>query len=462
MKSFLLSIISLVAVSAIVACDETSNVGNVLNPESVIIVVDSNFTVTGTSEANPVVQSRTLSQLLGRVEAPHYGSIYSDFVAQFMPSTNIDTTGTTAADIDSVKLFMQMEKTAFIGDSLVPMGMQVYRLTRDLPYPIYSDFDPQGYYNPRDLFTSQIYTASTLNQPDSVKKSSSKAVVADLPVAFGREIFNAYMANPNIFTNPTAFSDRVFKGIYVRSTYGSGRISDFTLTSIRFYYHKTTYNTDSARYETNNYVGDYMAVTPEVIVNNNIHFEPAQDLLQMVADGDHVIAAPAGYQVEIKFPGRELLQSYNRYQGKLRVLNSVTFTLPADSIPNEYKIAPPPYAMLIVKSKLNEFYEQNTVPDNVTAFYAPYSLTNHAYNFTAIRGYLLDLLEKDNVTEDDCTFLLCPVQVNSESSANAGYGQASQVVTSISPYVSKPAMARISLDKAKITLTFSAQPGKNL
>lgn len=460
MKSILLSIISALAVITFVACDETSNVGNVFDNESVIIVVDSNFTVTGSSEANPVVQSRTISQLLGTITAPRYGAIYSDFVAQFMPSTNLDTAGMTAANIDSVKLYMQMEKTAFVGDSLVPMGVEIHRLTRELPYPIYSNFDASGYYDP-EVLGSQIYTASNRNQPDSVKKRSSKAVIVDMPLSLGRELYNAYVDDPTAFSDPTTFADRIFKGLYFRSTYGSGRICDFTLNSLRLFYHKTVYNADSARYETNNYVGDYFAVTPEVIVNNNIRFEPAKELVQMVADGDHVLAAPAGYQVEIKFPGREIIESYNRYAGKMRVLNTLTFDVPADSIGNDYAIAPPPYALLIVKSKLNEFYSSNTVPDNVTAFYAPYNSTTKSYTFGAMRGYLLDLLEKETVTDDDLTFVLCPVQVVTEDPAGGSY-VTTPIVTAIVPYVSKPAMAKISLSKAKIKLTFSAQPGKNL
>ncbi len=447
---------------AAMGCDSSSNVGNVLDNESVVIVVDSAFTVTGTSVANPVVQSRTLSQLLGTVDAPGYGSIYSDFVAQFMPSLTIDTAGYTVADIDSVKLFLQMPSKEFVGDSLVPMGLQVYRLTGDLPYPIYSDFNPEGYYNPEKPLGSTVYTASTLNEPDSVKKRGYKAVVVDMPLSLGRELYEAYMDDPAIFGDLNAFTDRVFKGVYVNSSYGAGRICGFTNSSLRLYYHKTTYNTDSARYETKNYAGDWFAITPEVVINNNIHYAPAPELEQMVADGDHILAAPAGYQVEINFPGRELVQSYRRYDDRLSVLNTVTFDVPADSIANTYSIAPPPYAMLMLKSKLKDFYEENTIPDNKTGFYAAYNYATGSYSFAGMRGYLQYLLDKDEITDDDVTFVLCPVELNTEESANSYYGSASVVVTSVVPYVSKPAMARISLDKAKIKLTFSAQTTKNL
>lgn len=448
---------------AAVGCDSSSNVGNVLDNESVVVVVDSSFTVSGVSVANPVVQSRTISQLLGTIDAPRYGAIYSDFVGQFMPSLTIDTAGYTVNDIDSVKLFLQMPNKEFIGDSLVPMGLEVYRLTQDLPYPIFSDFDPEGYYNPDAQLGGAVYTASTLNEPDTIKKRTAKAVEVTMPLSLGRELYEAYMADPEVYGDLNAFTSRVFKGLYIKSSYGSGRICGFTNTSLRLYYHKTTYNTDSARYETKHYAGDWFAITPEVVINNNIRYTPAAELQQMVADGDHILAAPAGYQVEINFPGRELVQSYRRYDNHLSVLNTVTFEIPADSIANPYAIAPPPYALLMLKNKLQEFYDENTVPDNKTGFYAAYNSLTGAYSFTAMRGYLQYLLEKDEITEDDVTFILCPVELNTEESANSSYyGQSSVVVTSVVPYVSKPAMARISLDKAKIKLTFSAQTTKNL
>lgn len=455
--NFLLALLAAFVVS-LAACDETSTVGNILDNESVVIVVDSNFTVTGHSVDNPVVQSRTISQLLGAVEAPVYGSINSDFVAQFMPSTVMDTTGVTPENIDSLKLFVQLNSGDFVGDSLVPMGMEVYRLNRDLPHPIYSNFDPSDYYSKSDLLARGTYNASLMNEPDSVKKYGIVAVSLHLPVSLGRELFNAYKANPDIYSDPEAFTKDVFKGIYVNSYYGTGRISDFTTTSIRMYYHKSVYNEDSLRYETKYYVGDYFAVTPEVVVNNNIHYTPAAELKQMIAEGDHILAAPAGYEVELKLPGRELVQSYNQYKNNLRVLNTLTLQIPADSIANPYAIAPPPYALLVLKNKKDEFFAANTTVDNETSFYATYSSTTNSYTFGGLRGYMEHLLSLDEITDDDLTFIMTPCQLVQEQSASSGsyYYGTTMITTAVVPYVSKPAMARISLKDAKLKLTFSA------
>ncbi len=451
----LLASAALFLAMAMGACDDSSDIGNSLGDEDLAIVVDSAFTLTAVTVDNPVVQSRTTSQLLGALQAPGYGDISSDFVAQYMPSVGIDTVSMTAQQIDSVKLFIQMARGNFAGDSLVPMGLEVYRITRDLPYPIYSDFDPAGYYDTKPM-ASTVYTASTKDEPDSIKNRSAIAAILTLPLEFGRELYSAYMADPAKFSDPAAFARDVFKGFYVRSSYGSGRISDFTANAIRLYYHKREYNTDSARWDTTWYAGDYFSTAPEMVINNNIKVSVAPELRQMVAAGDNVIMAPAGLELDVRFPAPEIIASYNRHADRMRILNSLTFRLPADSIANDYAIGPPPYVLMVLKKDKDKFFAENSVNDNKTSFYAEYDATNGCYTFGSMREYLLNLLAKDEVTADDYTFTICPVQVNLESSAGDYYGT-SYVVSSIVPYVSKPVMARISPSKAKIKLTFSSQ-----
>lgn len=463
MKKLLYIISVVTAISLAVSCSDGSSIGNSLADESVEIVVDSNFTVTGTTHSIEAVQSRTLSQLIGDIDARGFGSIYSDFVGQFMPSLALDTTDIIGDDVDSVKVFMQMARKSFVGDSLAPMGLTLYRLTKDLPYPIFSNFNPEGYYNPSDILADAVYTASTMNEPDSVKKLTTIYVSMNLPKEFGTELLNAYKSNPGAFSDPAVFTKDVFKGLYIKSSYGSGRISDFSTTSIRFYYHKEVYNTDSARYDTIAYVGDYFAVTPEVVVNNNIRYEVAPELKAMVDAGDNIIAAPAGYEVDIRFPAPEIIESFRKKNQGMQVLNTLTFRIPAEKIDNDFSIAPPPYILLVLKNKKDDFFAQNSLPDNLTSFYASYDETNGCYIFSAMRDYLLGLLDKESIGEEDYTFVITPVQVNMEASANSSgyYGSSSShVISSVVPYVSTPAMAKILLDKAKITLTFSSNNGK--
>jgi len=462
MKSILYFLSAALMMLLAVACDDSSTIGNSLADESIAIVVDSNFTVTGSTRLNPVVQSRTLSQLIGKLDAKGYGRITSDFVGQFMPSLALDTANFMPEQLDSVKMFMYMARNSFVGDSLVPMGIEVYRLTKDLPYPIYSNFDPTGYYDPSNMLCSTVYTASTRNEPDSIAKLSGIYTSMRLPNSFGEELYNAYLNNPADFSNPELFSKNVFKGVYIRTSYGSGRITDFNPTSIRYYYHKEEWNEDSARYDKKIYVGDYFAITPEVVVNNNIHYDIAPELKNMVAAGENVIAAPVGYELEMRFPAPEVMASYKKYSDRLSVINTLTMQLPVEIIENDYDIVPPPYILMVLKSKRDDFFSKNQLTDNITSFYASYDETNKCYSFSGLRGYLTYLLAKSEVSEEDYMFVITPVQVNLEAQSNSGYYQTSYVESSIVPYVSTPAMAKFLFDKAKIKLTFSAGNKNNL
>ena len=164
----LLAIPAAAILLAFVACEETSTIGNTIVDDEISVVIDSSFTITGQTVETGAVQSRTLTQLIGSLDAEAFGSLSSSVVTQFMPATIIDTTGITTADIDSLKLIMRMSKEAFTGDSVVPMGIEVYRLNRNLPSPIYSNFSPADYYDPSQRLGSAIYSASAVGESDTV------------------------------------------------------------------------------------------------------------------------------------------------------------------------------------------------------------------------------------------------------------------------------------------------------
>ena len=464
MKYFFLTIV--LGVVLLTGCSQSSEIGMTLTDETITIEIDSTFTVKGSTIANSHVQSRTVSQLIGEIDAPVFGKIHSDFVAQFLPSVDIDTTNVTAADIDSVKMFLQMERTAFVGDSLAPLGLEVYRLRTPLADVMYTD-DEHPQYNKADLMSCATYIASTMNEPDSVQSMSRLYVELPLDVEFARELWRVYKQDPSKFVDPDRFAREVFNGVYVKSSYGAGRISDFTVNSIRYFYHKTETTTSSTGGDSTyieRYYGDYFAVTPEMMVNSFVDYEPAQDLRDMIAAGDQVLAAPAGYEMEIELPAQELVTAYRRHSGKLQVLNALDVLIPADSIPNKYGIAPPPYVLMVLKHKKDDFFANNRLTDNKLSFYAAYSAASGGYVFT-MRNYMDYLLNLDEITAEDYTFVITPVEVEVEASSSNSYyyyGGSSYVVSRIVPYVSKPAMARVSLSKAKIKLSYSTGDGKIL
>ncbi|MDE7153660.1 MAG: DUF4270 domain-containing protein [Muribaculaceae bacterium] len=443
----------------ITACDDTTgDIGTSLIQDKMEVVMDSTYTITGRSVENHKIQSRTVTQLLGNIHAENYGTLTSSYVTQFMSASVIDTTNVSTADIDSLQLVLNIPNGDYVGDSIVPMGLKVYPLIKQLPSPIYSDFDPTGYYDPNTLLANKIYTYSNVGENDTVKTLKSRYVYATLPHHMAVELFEAYKQNPSNFAIPSLFVKNVFPGIYVETSYGSGRVMRIAQSSLRLHYQKHT-KTDDGRDSTYAAIGFYFATKPEVISNNIINYTMAPQLTAMLNEGKNIIAAPAGRDIEIEFPIIKMMDYYRRNSGKLAVLNTLSFNIPVESIANDYGINPPPNVMMILSRDKDKFFIDNELTDDVTSFIADYNYVNKCYTFGEMRNYIIKLLEKENITAEDYTFTITPVSLvtTTEASTSYYYYTSSEHVNAVVPFISTPVMASLELDKSKIIFTFTKQ-----
>lgn len=466
MKLFPYIALGCAAACFISSCDDgNSPLGNSLVNSDAEVVIDSSFTITGSSYREDAVLSRTTTQLLGKIDAKEFGSITAGFVTQFMPSQEIDTTGVTVNDIDSVRMLMFYQPDGFTGDSLVPMGLKVYPLTRQLQSPIYSNLNPDGYYNENDCWSAQPFIYSAHDQYNDTLDDGTiyKRLIYKLPLEFGRKLFTQYKNNPATFSSPQAFA-RFFPGLYVKSAFGTGRVTNINQTKINLYYRKhakVTVN-DQERDTTYFMNSSYLAVTPEVLSNNIIKYSMSPMLQDMVAQGQTLLVAPTGYNAKIVFPGREIVNKYREDAGDMAVINTLNMTIPVDLISNPYSIAPPANVLLILEKEKDTFFANNKINDENTSFLSTYDSINQRYLFTGMRSYLLSLLQKDAITDEDVTFLIIPVDVTYESgSTDYYYGTSTTYVTGIQPYVSGPSMCKLNLDEVKIRFTYSKQSVKN-
>lgn len=434
------------------SCNDGSSIGESIVSDEVSVIIDSSFTVTGKSYYADSVLSRTVTQLLGAIDAPGYGYLASDVVTQFMPALKLDTANVT---YDSLKLVMNLNIGEWIGDSIVPMGIDIYELNKPLPSPIYSNFNPKGYFNPKPV-GSTIYSMTTLGEPDSIKKLGYRRIEVKLEDRIGKYLYDQYRRNPSNFATPSAFS-KIFNGLYIKNSYGSGRITRVAQTVMQMYYHTTSPIAGTDRDTTIYNVGNYFAVTPEIITNNNIDLKISSDVRNMVSNGNAIVLAPAGLEVELNFPAREIIDSYRNNVKHLGVINSLSLSIPVVDIENKYNIAPPQSLLLVLKSKRNEFFLKNDINDDKTSFYANYNSTTKKYSFAGLRQYILDLMEKDVITDDDVTFVIVPVNISTETTGSSYYSSGTTYITAISPYVSQPAMAKLDLEHAKINFVYSKQ-----
>jgi len=461
------------AAAGLWSCDESgTTAGSSLVTDEIVIVRDSLFTVSGIPDANPSVRSRTILQLLGRYSAEGYGKFESDIVCQYLPSASIDTMGVSVDDIDSVKLVLSMYKDGFAGDSLAPMGLTVHRLTKQLPTTLYSDFDPSGYYE-AEPYASASYSAligTSEGLGTDTQGAIFKNIYISLPLKFARDLYTEFKERPQTFETPKSFADW-FPGFYIANSFGSGRATRFSHNAIEVYY-RAHYTLDEGTKEERDtvlpFVASYLGVTPEVMTNNNIRFEMSDKLKSRIEGGETIIVGPVGYDVEFRFPAREILEKYKEQSNPLTVVNDLTFKLPAEDISNEYGLKPPPYILMVKKSKKEEFFAKSKVNDDISSFYARYDATTKSYSFSSMLSYINEIIAAGEVKPEDEEFVICPVLVSFYTAQNNNYGYGyygysyaptttTGQVSTITPYVTEPVMAKLNFEDAKIEFSFSKQ-----
>ncbi len=469
-KIFFALVAALAVVAGFNSCTDDV-IGTSISDIHSTIIEDSSFVINGMSVRSPRLRSRSSIQLIGKVSADGYGTLASDVVAQFMPATVIDTVGVHggAEWIDSCFLMMRVGSTDVIGDKLAPMRMSVYKLNKQLPNPIYTDFDPSGYYSTEDLMGSVPYSASDMTMKTEVISQDGSSVSyyevkVPVPVDYARSIFNEFKSSPSTFKSPADFS-QFFPGIYIKNSYGEGHVMNFyNIEFVSYYrkYEKFDEETDTiypAHKQT------YMAVTPEVVYNNNISLDPAPSVLSMIDAGDAIVMGPAGYEVHVTFPIQSIIDRFQEDSKEaLSIINSLTLEIPVGEITNKYDIAPPKYLLMVKEGYRDTFFDRDSLTNNKDAFYAEYNDQENNYVFTGLRSYILDIINKKGgiASADDMNFVIMPIDVTKYTNTTSSYyyytsGATKEVVTKIAPSVSRPCLAKLLLGKSKIKLTYSKQ-----
>lgn len=474
MKVFRFLPVAIALALGISSCgDENSLIGSSIVDTDLEIVVDSSFQkmITAESIPNDSVVGRTITQLIGRISIPGYGKLETDFLTQFMSASTFDTVGVDR--LDSLVLYLSYNTESFTGDSLAPMQLSVYPLEKQLQSPVYSSIDPADYYNAQSApIALKSYNASFLGLPDSLVKLGYKTIRVKLPDAMAEQFFEKYKTDPLIFSSPSRFT-QYFPGFYVKTSYGSGCVVNVQNSVMNLHYTKTTViNDKDSTYASTQTL---MAVTPEIATGNHIKLEIDPAIESGIAAGRVYLVAPAGLNVLLHFPTREIVRSFEESVGAggstiQGLINSLILEVPLKELPkSSYKLEPPQFLLFVRKSELQSFFEKKELADNVRSFYAEYNSDTRKYSFTGLRTFLNDVIEKKRqgteITDADEEIVLVPVSVYSETvSSGSSYYYYSynekEVVTDIVPYISAPALAEIDMNNIRLQLTYSRQKTK--
>lgn len=474
MRKIILALAAAVTLLVAHSCTE-SGIGSSLMATRTEVVRDSTFTITGKTVENTNLPARTITQLLGVISADNYGTLTTDFVTKMMPAVPLDTNYTSADEIDSCYFVFRIPTGGYTGDSVAPMRATVYKLNKQLPSSINSSFDPTGYYDSQSPLGSASYTATFLQSDDLADSIDSyREIKVHVDRSIAVDIFQEFKNNPDIFRDPSTF-ETFFPGIYVTTSFGSGRIMNIANTEFIVHYRHEYQDEeiDTTYYDSQS----YMASTEEVLSNNNMNLQISDKVKAMVADGEAIIQTPAAYDVQLNLPIQEILDRFRNDHEAQTVFNSVSLTIPAEELVNDRGITPPEYLLLIPANKKEEFLSSTNAPDNVTSFYAQYDATNDCYTFSEMRQYFLQLLDKKNgvADEEDCVFSITPIDVffdNSSSSSGYNYStyvyyllygyypsysssSSSSTILEVKPAIERPSIVKLDLEKAKLTLYYS-------
>lgn len=362
--------------------------------------------------------AKTKNPVLGEYIDPIFGSIKSDYVAEFYIPEN--TKFPANAVIDSVK--MNLSFLSWVGDSLAPMRLTAYEINKTLPISnFYTDFNPSGYYDSTQPLGSSTFSVKTSeHQHDPQSRMTRYVMDLELPVSLGER----FLTNQDKLKDTETFRD-LFKGLYVTTTFGTGTILnvEYSLLFVHYKYPgKTTANADTT------FTGAIrLSVTPEVTQINRVQNQN-NDLLTP-NDNFTYLKSPAGVNTEIVFPFSQISNML-----EAQALNIATFTVQAVPETNQnekFKLPPPSTLLLINKDSLSGFFENRRMHNNITTFYAQLDTTSYTYNFGNISTMINHYKEKNNGKLNDLTYMIIPVAATYSTSQDY-FGQTSSTISSIS------------------------------
>ncbi|MDR1980746.1 MAG: DUF4270 domain-containing protein [Tannerellaceae bacterium] len=445
-KLFILGIVS--GTFFLSSCnDDLHSVGTTIQPDGdKPVVYTDTFLIKASTVLIDSIYAKTSSGLLGEIYDPLYGNLRSDYICQFYCPPDGFKFAHEALDgkIDSVNFLIRYD--SWVGDSLVPMQVQLYKVVKPLERNYYTNANPLNYCDMQASFGSQTYTAFDRTIPDSVRFALdyngnylfAPYVRVRMPLEFGQAFYDETIYRQESFKDQEAFN-AFLPGIYVTTTFGSGNMLKVGSSYLDFYYRYKTAGSEGQDTIINS--RESFSVTKEVIQMNSIKNSDIDRLVQP-DDNYTYLKTPAGVFTRIVIPAKEIIAKI-----KGRTINNTYFTL--TSMPQEnwtYALTPPDRLLILPEDSVKTFFESGQIENNSTSFLSEsYSATNSGYVFGNIANMLKYQME--HFPDQDLHLLVIPVRRESVSDSNTG----ATYTTALYNYL-EPAGVKLRKDEEKMKL----------
>lgn len=410
------------------SCDDTTdNIGSgtlIDNSDNLNIVTDT-FEITSRSIIADSVLSRNTSGYLGKVRDPETGAyMSSNFMTQFyLPEgfefPNKDSiqsvvNGEIVADSCDIRLYYK----EFYGDSLAPMKLTAYELTKPIPEKTYySNFSPEkeGFVD-KTKAVDKVYTITDLNVDETTRKGSDyiPSIRIPLDASFGTKLIRHYYDNPSDFKDAYTFIHKVLPGFYFKTQGGLGSMAHVFLSQLNVYfrYKFTTTKSDETKVDTIIVANAAFPGTEEVLQTSTIINDKAA-IKRLAEDNTCTyIKSPAGIFTEMTIPVEAIMRGHEN-----DTINTakVSLTRINATQTGEYALEAPQTLLMIPKAEMYTFFEDRKVVDYKTSYIATFNKTSNQYTFSNI-GSLVRHMWENKSQKDWDKVVIIPVSTTVNTS----------------------------------------------
>jgi hypothetical protein len=414
--------------------------GNSLTiPVDKFTVTTDTFNVSTRSIIADSVLARSSSCYIGRLKDPETGSYVScDFTTQlsllenqglFVSSDKVlgrDADGQPIAD--SCRLAIVID--SYMGDSLTAMKLRVTELATPLKENklYYSNFDPkaEGYLRTDGLTQNKMWTVSDLTSSDSIRALRRKGayyesitIPMDNPYTdkagntynnYGTYFLRQYYSHPEHFKNSQALIHNVCPGFYFETTDGQGVICQVERTQLSIYYHYRENDTTYSHPIT-------IDGTEEVLQTTHYTRDRAS-IEQLAANNECTyLKAPDGIFTEVTLPVDDI--KLNHEKDSLSSARIVFRRMNDQNEMSDVVLQEPTNLLMVERDSLYSFFEDRSLPNNITSYLATYNSSRNSYTFNNISGLINHMYANRNKSVNWNKVVLVPVTITTTASSSS-------------------------------------------
>ena len=409
------------------SCDDsTTGIGDFVANADEIPAVAETYDVTTRTNLLDSIYSRTNSAYLGKYTDPEFGEYSAEFITQ-INCVEDQRFPETFQGIEETTLELYYD--SYYGDSLATLRVQVDTLNTVIEdngkdkQLYYTSFNPKDFYNENAApLAVKDYAAFNVATADSTKSEGEPS--GNIKLYLGKD-FSNYLTrkyeenNHQNFNDAHAFINNVLKGFYIHTTHGEGSVLYISDIWLRMKVKYLTKGNVSGKVDSVVYRYVPFAASKEVFMSTRM--QNSEKLKEFVKEDNPYtyLKTPAGLCTEITLPLEEM---YNEL--KKDTLNSITLSLTKLKQTNDgpYKMGIPENLLLVRKSDMISFFEDNKVTNNITSFIASYDSSTNSYSFSKLNrlvSYIFSEIRNEEKQDDDWNkILLVPVTTELDSEGN--------------------------------------------